>query len=81
MSRNIYTTMVLVLYLQYHIHFRGAQSNNGPAIDYQQCKKIIEDFIETTKIDKPYLGDQKIVAFSYFYDRAKDAHLDGMLRF
>jgi len=61
------------------VHFRGAPSKNGPAIDYQLCKSIIEAVVKTVYTDKPKdLLNQKIVAFSYFYDRAQDAELVGL---
>lgn len=61
--------------------FSGVASANG-AIDYQLCKSIIEAVVKTVYTDKPEnLRNQKIVAFSYFYDRAQDAGLVGMLNF
>lgn len=66
----------------YHIimfHFSGAPSKKGPAVDYLLCKSIIEDVVKTVYTDKPKdLLNQKIVAFSYFYDRAQDAGLVSM---
>ncbi|XP_025410531.1 ectonucleoside triphosphate diphosphohydrolase 5 [Sipha flava] len=59
-------------------HVTGAPSKKGPAIDYQLCKSIIEAVVKTVYTDKPKdLRNQKIVAFSYFYDRAQDAGLVG----
>lgn len=56
----------------------GAVSTNGPAVDYRLCKSIIEGVVKTVYTDKPKdLHNQKIVAFSYFYDRAQDAGLVG----
>lgn len=60
------------------IYFSGAPSKKGPAVDYQLCKSIIEGVVKTIYTDKPKdLLNQKIVAFSYFYDRAQDAGLVG----
>lgn len=62
----------------YFVHFRGVPSKNGPAVDYHLCKSIIEAVVKTVYTDKPKdLLNQKIVAFSYFYDRAQDAGLVG----
>lgn len=62
-----------------NIYFSGAVSKKGIAVDYQLCKSIIEAVVKTIYTDKPKdLLDQKIVAFSYFYDRAQDAGLVGM---
>lgn len=73
---------MVIFYLQYHIYFRGAPSKKGPAIDYQLCKSIIEAVVKTIYTDKPKdLLNQEIVAFSYFYDRAQDAELVGVLKF
>ncbi|XP_060850177.1 ectonucleoside triphosphate diphosphohydrolase 5-like [Rhopalosiphum padi] len=59
-------------------HVTGAPSKKGPAVDYQLCKSIIEAVVKTIYTDKPKdLLNQKIVAFSYFYDRAQDAGLVG----
>lgn len=64
-----------------YVSFSGAVSN-GPSVDYQLCKSIIEAVVKTVYTDKPRdLHKQKIVAFSYFYDRAQDAGLVGMLKF
>jgi len=65
----------------YHImfHFSGAPSKKGPGVDYLLCKSIIEAVVKTVYTDKPRdLLNQKIVAFSYFYDRAQDAGLVSM---
>lgn len=62
--------------------FSGASSKRGPAVDYQLCKSIIEGVVKSIYTDKPKdLLNHKIVAFSYFYDRAEDAQLVGMLTF
>lgn len=59
----------------------GAPSKKGPAVDYQLCKSIIEGVVKAIYTDKPKdLLNHKIVAFSYFYDRAQDAGLVGTLR-
>lgn len=63
-------------------YLSGAPSKEGSAVDYPLCKSIIEAVVKTIYTDKPKeLLNQKIVAFSYFYDRAQDAGLVGMLRF
>lgn len=63
-------------------HFSGAPSKEGSAIDYPLCKSIIETVVKSIDTDKPKdLLNQKIVAFSYFYDRAQDAGLVGTLKF
>ncbi|XP_025192687.1 ectonucleoside triphosphate diphosphohydrolase 5-like [Melanaphis sacchari] len=57
----------------------GASSKEDLAIDYQQCKNIIETVVKNIHIDKPEdFLKQKIVAFSYFYGKAKDAGLIGI---
>lgn len=61
--------------------FSGVASASG-AVNYRLCKSIIEAVVKTVYTDKPKdLLNQKIVAFSYFYDRAQDAGLVGMLNF
>lgn len=65
-----------------YVHFSGAPSKKGSAVDYQLCKNIIEAVVKTVYTDKPKdLLNQKIVLFSYFYDRAQDAGLVGILQF
>lgn len=63
-------------------HFSGAPSKEGSAIDYSLCKSIAETIVKSIYTDKPKdLLNQKIVAFSYFYDRAQDAGLVGVFKF
>ncbi|XP_050524735.1 ectonucleoside triphosphate diphosphohydrolase 5 [Daktulosphaira vitifoliae] len=59
-------------------YINGAASNNEPAINYNICKSIVEGVVKSIYTDKPKdLLNQKIIAFSYFYDRAQDAGLVG----
>ena len=52
--------------------------NNYPVVRFNECLKIISNYI-SGKVEKPKeLNDKKISAFSYYYDRATEFGLIGM---
>lgn len=57
---------------------RRAVSAESSVIDYERCKSIVETVVKTFDIFKPEITHlKKIVAFSYFFDIAKNAYLVG----
>jgi len=73
-----------VCYIQHvekNFCFFSSGDDNDFEIDYESCKKRIEKDVNFSLVDKPEgIGNQEIVASSFFYDRAKTEHLFGNLR-
>lgn len=56
-------------------------NSNDPKVDFEECEKIISDYIYLKVIPLPELDSKLINAFSYYYDRAVEVGLIGKLYF